>query len=215
MIDFVTIDTAHYFSGNPIAEQHRLRFKSIIKRQDWSVPFFREMEFDQYDNPATKYVVYRDESGIARGVSRLYPTSLPYMLEQSFSDFVTSRPLPKSESIWEGSRFCIDENLAPTERKIIAREIVVAYLEVALANNVEGIVGLMYPAYWRNLFTSAGWNIEFLGEVTRLADGNRARAAFLPVSSSVLAKVREITGIKHCVTNFGGFNENEKQQRAA
>ncbi len=60
---------------------------------------------------------------------------------------------------------------------------------------IEGIVGLMYPAYWRSLFTSAGWEINFMGETTLLDDGNKARAAWLPVSESILARVRKTTGI--------------------
>ena len=122
---------------------------------------------------------------VARGVSRFYPTTLPYMLEQLFSHFVTDRDIPKSARVWEGSRFCIDQTLPPLARKRIAGEIVVGYLEAGLRYGIEGIVGLMYPAYWRSLFTSAGWEIEYLGETALLDDGNKARAAWLPVSESI------------------------------
>ena len=61
----------------------------------------------------------------------------------------------------------------------------------------------MYPAYWRSLFTSAGWEINYMGEITLLDDGNRARAAWLPVSENVLARVRRTTGIHETIVNFG------------
>ncbi|MGA7795262.1 MAG: acyl-homoserine-lactone synthase, partial [Candidatus Acidiferrales bacterium] len=176
---------------------------SIIERQEWDVPNYGEMEFDQYDNPAAKYLVYRDENYIARGVSRFYPTTLPYMLEQLFPQFVTDRDMPKSSHVWEGSRFCIDQTLPPQARKRIAHEIVVGYLEAGLRHGIEGIVGLMYPAYWRSLFTSAGWEIKFMGEVTLLDDGNKARAAWLPVSESILARVRKTTGLDETIVTFG------------
>ena len=214
MIEFVTLETAHLFPENPLAAQHRLRYRSIILRQGWDVPFINEMEFDQYDNPAAKYLVYRDENRKAIGVSRFYPTTMPYMLEQCFANFVTERPIPKSPEVWEGSRFCIDHNLSPEIRKKIARELAVGYLETALANNVEAIVGLMYPAYWRSLFISAGWDIEFMGEVMELSDGNKARSAWLPVSQEVMKKVRDVTGIHNQVVNFGNINEKSTLQAA-
>jgi acyl homoserine lactone synthase len=203
MIEFVTVENMNRFPGNALAAQHRLRYRSIIERQDWDVPNYGEMEFDQYDNPAAKYLVYRDDNYVARGVSRFYPTTLPYMLEQLFSDFVADRDMPKSPRVWEGSRFCIDQTLPPQTRKRIAHEIVVGYLEAGLRHGIEGIVGLMYPAYWRSLFTSAGWEIEYMGDVTLLADGNKARSAWLPVSESVLARVRKATGIHETIVNFG------------
>jgi acyl homoserine lactone synthase len=203
MIEFVTVENVNEFSGNALAAQHRLRYRSIIERQDWDVPNYGEMEFDQYDNPAAKYLVYRDENYIARGVSRFYPTTLRYMLEQLFPHFVTDRDIPKSQHVWEGSRFCIDQTLPPQARKRIAHEIVVGYLETGLRYGIEGIVGLMYPAYWRSLFASAGWEMKFMGEVTLLDDGNKARAAWLPVSESILARVRTTTGIHETIVNFG------------
>ena len=116
---------------------------------------------------------------------------------------MTDRPIPKSPRVWEGSRFCIDQTLPPQTRKRIANKIVVAYLETGLRYGIEGIVGLMYPAYWRSLFTSAGWDIKYMGETTLLDDGNKARAAWLPVSESVLARVRRSTGIRETIVNFG------------
>jgi N-acyl-L-homoserine lactone synthetase len=203
MIEYITVENLNRFSGNPLAAQHRLRYRSVIERQKWDVPNYCEMEFDQYDNPAAKYLVYRDQDNIARGVSRFYPTTLPYMLEQLFSHFVTDRMIPKSTRVWEGSRFCVDQTLPPQARKRIAQEIVVGYLETGLRHGIEGIVGLMYPAYWRSLFTSAGWEIEYMGETTLLEDGNKARAAWLPVSESVLVMVRKATGIHEAIVNFG------------
>lgn len=215
MIEFVTLDTLDDFSGNPIAAQHRLRHRAIIKRQNWDVPQYNDMEFDSYDNPAAKYLVYRDEYGIARGVSRFYPTSLPYMLEQHFSHFFTAYPLPKSDTVWEGSRFCIDKALSPDKRRHVMQELVVAYLETALHCDVTEIVGLMYPAYWKSIFMRSGWPIEFTGDIKRLDDGNRARAARLPVSQNILAGVRAATNIRHSITTYGEIDENQIPKKSA
>ncbi len=196
MIQCTTLETNHYFKGNPILAQHRLRYESIIKRQNWDIPTVREMEYDSYDNPAAYYLVKTDTNGKAIGSSRLYPTDRPYMLEEAFSELVTKRPLPKDNLIWEGSRFCIDANLSPAERKRIAQELVVGYLEFALARNIKSIIGVMYPVYWKNLFIKAGWDVRWLGDVHKSSEGHKIIAGELCVNSAVLENVRKITGIK-------------------
>lgn len=214
MIDFVSLSTVQNFQFNPIEDQHKLRYESIKKRQDWDVPSYEELEFDQYDNPAAKYLVYRDENSIAQGSSRFYPTVLPYMLEESFSNFVTDIDIPKSPQIWEGSRFCVNHKLPPFERKKIINYLVVGYLEAGLHAQIDGIVGLMYPAYWRGIFIQAGWPIEFLGDTMRLDDGHKARAAWLPIEEKILNNVRETTGIFETVLNFGDIDEKTEKRAA-
>jgi len=219
MIDCVSISTSHFFSGNPIYEQHRLRHECIVQRQAWNVPTIRNMEYDQYDNPAAYYLVWRDADGKARGSSRLYPTDRPYMLEEIFPDLVSNVPLPKNSEVWEGSRFCVDSSLSPRMRKRIIQEIVVGYLEFGLAQGITGIVGVMFPAYCRNIFIRNGWDIEWLGEPGRTREGHRIVAGLLHVSEDVLRKVRRTTGIYETVINYGenvpSYDERIRVLRAA
>jgi acyl homoserine lactone synthase len=219
MIDCVTISTSHFFRGNPIYEQHRLRHKCIVQRQGWNVPAIRSMEYDQYDNPAAYYLVWRDWNGKAYGSSRLCPTDRPYMLEEIFPHLVTKTKLPKSAEIWEGSRFCVDESLSPQMRKRIVQELVIGYLEFALAHGITGIAGVMYPAYCRNIFIRNGWDIEWLGEPGKSQEGYKIVAGILHVSRTVLEKVRQTTGIHETVINYGenvpGYDERIGFLRAA
>ena len=165
-IQCVTIATNDHFQGNLIAQQHKLRHRSIIKRQNWEVPEIHGMEYDQYDNPATTYCVWSDEDGIARGVARLYPTDRPFMLQEHFG-YMVEGELPRGSRILEGSRFCIDKNLPKEQRDRVAKELVLSYLEYAIDMNVESIIGIMYPIYWRNLFLKNDWEAKWLGEVKR------------------------------------------------
>lgn len=219
MIDCVSISTSHFFGGNPIYEQHRLRYECIVQRQSWKVPTIRNMEYDQYDNPAAYYLVWRDCEGKARGSSRLYPTDRPYMLEEIFPNLVTKMPLPKSAEVWEGSRFCVDSTLPPEMRKRIIQEIVIGYLEFGLAQSITGIVGVMFPAYCRNIFMRNGWDIEWLGEAGRSEEGHKIVAGMLHVSEAALQKVRQTTGIKETVINYGenvpSYDERVRVLRAA
>ena len=212
MIDCISISTSHRFIGNPICEQHRLRYECIVQRQSWNVPTIRNMEYDQYDNPAAHYFVWRDSMGKARGSSRLYPTDRPYMLQEVFPHLVTKIPLPKSAQIWEGSRFCVDARLPPEMRRRIIQELIIGYLEFALDNGVTHIVGVMCPAYCRNIFVRNGWDVQYLGEACRSEEGHKIIAGSLAISKTVLRNVRETTGIYKSVLNYG---EDMQMLRAA
>jgi N-acyl-L-homoserine lactone synthetase len=195
MIECVTLSTNHEFDGNVICDQHRLRHSSIIERQNWNVPTIRGMEYDSYDNPAAYYLVKRDAKGQAIGSSRLYPTDRPYMISETFPHLVTKMPLPNDISVWEGSRFCVDQKLSPEMRKSIIQEIVVGYLEFALKNNVKSIIGIMFPVYWKNVFIKSGWNVNWLGDVHLSKEGHKIIAGELKVSKEILQNVRHVTGI--------------------
>lgn len=203
MIECVTLANSHYFAGNPICEQHRLRYGSIIERQRWDVPTINGMEYDTYDNPAAYYLIKRNAQGQAVGSSRLYPTDRPYMLKETFPHLITKTEIPEDISVWEGSRFCIDSSLHPLERKRITQEIVIGYLEFALKNNIKSIIGVMYPVYWKNIFIKSGWDVEWLGDVHRSNEGYKIIAGNLRVSPSVLNHVRRTTGINQPVLFYG------------
>jgi acyl homoserine lactone synthase len=211
MIECVCLKNNHQFEGNPLYSQHQLRYKSIIERQKWDVPTIEDAEYDSYDNPAAYYLIKRDNSGAALGVSRLYPTDRPYMLKESFSHMVTNMDMPSNSTVWEGSRFCIEKNLEPDLRKKIIQEIVVGYLEFALERNISKIIGVMFPAYWRGVFSNSGWDVEWMGDIHKSAEGHKIRAGCLNISQRTLFNVRKITGINYPVLNNG----SDKYQKIA
>ena len=201
-IECVSVENCHLFEGNPLAEQFRLRYKSLIVRQSWELAVKDDLEFDQYDNPAAVYFVWRDGHKVA-GVSRLYPTTYPYMLKEIFPNLVTREPLPTDPTVWEGSRFCVDNDLPPRQRIRICQELVLAYLEYGVARGIENIIGVMLPAYWRNLFVKNGWDLIWLGDAMKDNEGKKIRAARLPVSQDVLNKVKETTGLSLPILSYG------------
>lgn len=218
MIECVTLENCHKFSGNPLYSQHRLRYESIIRRQNWDVPYIRDMEYDVYDNPVAYYLVKRDHSGRAVGVSRLYPTIRPYMLEEHFSHLITKTDVPKDNQIWETTRFCVDSTLEASERKRILHELVVAHLEFCLRKNIKNIVAVTYPVFWKNIFINSGWDVEWLGDVHKSDEGFKIIAGRLRVSEEVLSHVRHVTGIDAPILNFGdiddAFESNQTQKKA-
>jgi N-acyl-L-homoserine lactone synthetase len=204
MIGCITIKSAHLFRGNPLASMFELRFRAVIERQEWNMPTWQRMEYDEFDNPATTYFVWRDEQDAVRGCARLYPTDRPYMLKKTFSFLVTEGALPENDpGIWEGSRICVEKDLPAPLRKQVIYELSVAYMEYALANGISKIIGVMLPAYWRSVYIASGWDPFYYGGVMELPTGERVRAGGLPVSEEMMQKVRRTTGISETILGYG------------
>ncbi|TVQ82294.1 MAG: GNAT family N-acetyltransferase [Micavibrio sp.] len=205
MINCITCRTAQYFGG-ALSSQFRLRYRSFVDRQSWGLSVFDGMEYDCYDTPAATYLVWQDENREVRGMSRLVPTDRPYMLRDLWPESVEKITLPASLRIWEGSRFCIDKDLPQALRRRITAEIVCAYLEYALAENIETIIGIMPPLIWRSVFIKSGWEVEFLGKAAAYGGGRKNIAGQMLVSEAALHRVREVTGIRHPVLITAPFN---------
>lgn len=205
MIDCVTIATAHCFPGNLIAAQHRLRYQEVIAKEDWSNIYVAdEMEFDRYDNVATEYLIARNSEGDVLGVCRSYPTTIPYMLSDVFP-FLASQDLPSSHKVDEASRLVLDRSLLTKEaRRPVVDKLIVAYMERGLQRKIEAYVGFMVPRIWASTFLRAGWDVEWLGpEMALPGTKDVVRAACMPVNRRMNDKVREATGIRKPVLNYG------------
>ena len=205
MIQCVTIATSHRFPGNLIAAQHRLRYQEVIAKEDWSNIYVAdEMEFDRYDNVATEYFIARNADGDVLGVARSYPTTIPYMLSDIFP-FLASRELPSSHRVHEASRLVLDRSLLSKDaRRPIVNELIMAYMERGLQRNIDAYVGFMLPRIWNSTFLRAGWDIEWLGpEIALPGTADVVRAGLMPVSERVNDKIRDATGIRTPILNYG------------
>jgi N-acyl-L-homoserine lactone synthetase len=236
MIDCVNIATAHRFPGNLIVAQHRLRYREVIAKEDWSNIYVAdEMEFDRYDNVATEYFIARGSEGEVLGVARSYPTTIPYMLSDIFP-FLASRELPSSHRVHEASRLVLDRSLLTKDaRRPIINELIVAYMERGLQRNIDAYVGFMLPRIWDSTFLRAGWDVEWLGPEIALCGSLRSpcacplssqvlgqpglaqpgpgtadivRAALMPVNERMNDRVRDATGIREPVLNCGSESES-------
>ena len=205
MIDCVTIASSHRFPGNLVAAQHRLLYREVIAKEDWSNIYVAdEMEFDRYDNVATEYFIARNSDGDVLGVARSYPTTIPYMLTDIFP-FLAARELPSSHKVHEASRLVLDRSLLSKDaRRPIVNELIVAYMERGLQRNIDAYVGFMLPRIWDSTFLRAGWDVEWLGpEIALPGTTDIVRAALMPVNERMSHKIREATGIRKPVLNCG------------
>ena len=200
MISCITCDNIHLF-GTAFHSQFRLRYRAFIERQDYDVRIYNGMEYDQYDTPASHYLVYHTEGGQALGVSRLTPTTQGCMLKDLWPGMVEDKALLQSEQVWEGTRYCIDKDVDPSLRTRIVHEMAAAYLEFGLEKGLTKIIGMMPTYIYRSVFEKPGIAMEYLGPVTMIG-GHRIRAVAIPVDHAQLQNVRARTGIEGAVLTF-------------
>lgn len=175
MIDCVSIPTMHCFPENLIAAQHRLRYREVIAKEDWSNIYVAGgMEFDRYDNVATEYFIARESEGQVVGVCRSYPTTIPYMLSDAFP-FLAIETLPSSHRIHEASRLVLDRSLLTKDaRRPVVDELIVAYMERGLQRRIDAYIGFMLPCIWQSTFLRAGWDVEWLSRWPRRSGSSRS-----------------------------------------
>lgn len=182
-------------------DQFRLRHREFIERQKYDVKTYHGMEFDEYDTPASVYLVYSEDGQTALGVSRLMPTTVRCMLAEHWPHIVSSPADVISLSIWEGTRFCVDSTLAPALRKKIAQEICAAYLEFGLSIGIKKIIGVMQTMILKSVFANSGILYEKIGDANKIGNHNRVQAAMMHVSWQQLEKMRRTTGLQSSVVN--------------
>jgi len=193
MIYAVTYENVHLY-GSILPELHRLRYESFIQRQNYNVPSYKDMKYDNYDTPATVYLVWRGEDRKVHGLSRLAPTDRAYMIKDLWPHIVNKIPLPHSQRVWESTRFCVRNSLDKKLKKRIVAELICSGLEYSLQNGISSHIGVMPPLLWKVVFTNSGWPIEYIGDIARLDDGSKVVAARMPVNNENLHNVYAING---------------------
>lgn len=206
MIDCVSIATNHHFpEDNLLVAQHRLRHHEVIQKEQWrDIYTLDDMEFDQYDNLATEYFIARDEQGRCLGVTRSYPTTIPFMLSETFR-YLIEDTLPAGPRILEASRLVLNRTLlTKEERQPLIDRLIVAYMERGLQRQIDAYIGFMLPKIWASTFLRTGWDVKWIGPEFQLpGTTDIVRAGLMPVSQAMNARIRERTQIFNPILNFG------------
>jgi hypothetical protein len=113
--------------------------------------------------------------------------------------------LPCSHKVHEARRLVLDRSLLTKEaRRPIVDELIVAYMERGMHRNIDTYVGFMLPRIWNSTFLRAGGDIEWLGpEIALPATADIVRAGLMPVSERMNDKIRDATGIRTPILNYG------------
>jgi acyl homoserine lactone synthase len=159
--------------ANLLDEMFRQRARFFHDRLKWDVQVIDGKERDRYDDEEPAYVVYTDGlRGDVKGSLRLLPTTGPTLAADVFSDTLPDAVHLSAPTIWECSRFCLDQSvLAGGIEDIVftSRVLIAALGDVAMRAGIEAIIGNFDAAKLR-LYRRIGCEVEILGSTTRYGD---------------------------------------------
>jgi N-acyl-L-homoserine lactone synthetase len=178
MIEAFSLKTAHQF-GDALASQARLRYEVFVRQRALPHAHYDEMEYDEFDTPAAVYLVWRDEARIARGLVRLAPTTMPYMLATYWPYLCQRRALPASPSVWEATRVCVDRTFPGRRRAAIMPELLCAVQEFCRYNGVEAVVGVTCKHFLSHYL---GDGVHWLG-ASQDIEGREEAAFWVPTEN--------------------------------
>jgi N-acyl-L-homoserine lactone synthetase len=177
-------------------EMFRLRARVFSDRLKWDVVVTDGKERDRYDDDGPVYLIYTDEEQkTVKGSLRLLPTTGPTLLADFFADTLPDAAQLSAPSIWECTRFCLDEGLlgdGSREEMVFASGILFAGLgEIGLRSGIESILGNFDASMYR-LYRRIGCEVEILGITHRF--GRPVYLGLFPVSPPILRRVKAKLG---------------------
>ncbi|CCO43978.1 acyl-homoserine-lactone synthase [Vibrio nigripulchritudo] len=172
--------TATELSNRHREELFRYRYNVFVNHLCWNLeiePKYKKnsFEIDQFDNKTTVYVISKNKHDEITGCARLLPTTSPYLLETVFPELLHDMNAPKSEDIWELSRFaCVDfDNLNHSSNAKITSQFSVELLKetlnVAKEKGAKHLVSVS-PISIERLLKKEGFNVIRIGSPVPIGD---------------------------------------------
>ncbi len=122
--------------GELFANYLRARHDLFIVHNKWDLPESMGMEYDQYDTPASRWVVVHDEAGKVLAGNRLTPTTTrcgiySYMIRDAQRGLLDTIPAdllyaeaPVAETVWESSRLFVSHDVPAGIRRQVHAKLV-------------------------------------------------------------------------------------------
>jgi len=145
MIDIITPKNKPFFK-NELDEMHRMRYRVAIEEWGWNVPDIPHgYDKDQFDKEDTVYVLGYDDRGKVKACGRIIRTDRPHLLSEVFPHQCEFAGVPKSENIYEFSRFIVDgDGLTPRQKLLLSLKISLAVTEYCYSQNASHLTFLAY-----------------------------------------------------------------------
>lgn len=181
--------------GQLFANYFRARKQSFIELKHWDLPEALGMEYDQYDTPASRWVVVHDEFGRVLAGNRLTPTTAKcglysYMIRDAQRGLLDSIPAdllfaeaPVSETVWESSRLFVAHDVpASLRRRVHARLI----KEIGISSRQLGAVTCLtlLAASWPRWAPRVNVGMTAMGPIM-LIDGEECQVVSMDFSKQL------------------------------
>jgi len=175
-----------------IDQMFRLRARIFHDRLNWDVQVTDGRERDKYDDQQPVYVIYGDDSATeVRGSLRLLPTTGPTLLADVFSDTLPDAVNLSAPTIWECTRFCLDDKLLDRGQQdeilFASATLLEAVADVALRAGIQSIIGNFDAAMLR-LYRRIGCEVEVLGSTMRFR--SPVYLGLHPISKPIIRRIK-------------------------
>jgi len=140
--------------GELFANMFRARHRTFIVQNHWNLPEANGMEFDQYDTPASRWVVVHQLGEVLAGV-RLTPTThrcgiYSYMIRDAQNGLLETipahllfDPAPVDPQIWESSRVFVAEEVPANQRLMVQMQLIHEMVISARALGATSVLGMI------------------------------------------------------------------------
>lgn len=178
--------------ANLLDEMFRLRARVFHDRMNWDVQVAHGKERDKYDDEQPVYIIYTDdEASEVKGSLRLLPTTGPTLLADVFADTLPDAVHLSAPTIWECTRFCLDDKLLERGQQdeiLFASAVLLeAVADVAIRAGIESIIG-NFDAPMLRLYRRIGCEVEVLGSTRRY--GQPVYLGLHPISAPVVRRIK-------------------------
>ena len=143
----------------------RYRYQVFVQRLGWELPTAPGYEQDQFDHEGTVHIAARNALGQIVGCGRLLPTTGSYLLESVFPELLNGLEVPRSEKVWELSRFAameLDREGAGAARDHMAERVLLQAVRFCAGRGVTHLLAVSTPPVER-LLLRAGVECQRLG----------------------------------------------------
>jgi len=152
-------------------QMFQMRARVFHDRLRWNVRVVDGRERDKYDDESPVYVIYTDDRmREVKGSLRLLPTTGPTLLADIFSDTLPAGVHLSAPTIWECTRFCLDDRSLASgighQLLLDSTALIAGSFEVAMRAGIETIIGNFDSSMLR-LYRQLGCEVEVLGSTLR------------------------------------------------
>lgn len=151
-----------------------LRADVFARQLGWNVTVVDGQERDVYDDLSPLYLLSLTERGAVRGAVRFLPTTGPNMLSDVFCAYFDDEVEIRSPTIWEATRFCVDQHLCgerlPNGLNLVTMELLTGMCEVGIMAGLTQVTAVFDPFMGR-IYRAAGLKTHVVGRTRREETG--------------------------------------------
>jgi acyl homoserine lactone synthase len=175
-----------------LEQMFRQRARVFHDRLGWDVTVKDGKERDRFDDENPVYIIYTDDAGRkVKGSLRLLPTTGPTLLADFFSDTLPDAVHLAAPTIWECTRFCLDEDIWQKDKEDIlfaSTVLLVALGDLAVLAGIESIIA-NFDAPALHLWRRIGCEVEILGSTARY--GRPVYLGLHPISAAIVDRIKK------------------------